>query len=406
MKIISILLLLFSLAQAQNTDTIVSPTTTNQNEHNLTNNYNTNLNIDLTTFISKSKKTWIQTRHKEYRSYKYHSGSKTKPLVVFIMGLGGSIEETSDHNLIIQNYIHHNFNVLILEGSKLGETAIIGLKNEFQPTFNENMDGLEDLYNSFLKLEHPKFSELIILGHSYGAYGASHLASILNQELTVKLIAPGITNFNNRLNSGWLNMYLLSLTEIMDTYVKDLGYKYQVEQVKSALLDAAPDLKKDPLKLNNSAELTVDLGSHHIFDSLRKLHPKSKIQLITGENESFIFPMMHYELYQNLVSASLDVSWIQIDQTDHHIPNHLSQNQADTLVSADLTTNQKNEYFKIDHSNGTIRKEKISDLKIELKTKSYEIWQNFVNQKKSENIYIGLIPGINMDSLYPLSWKP
>ena len=51
---------------------------------------------------NNSRKTWIYTRHKENRAYKFISGQRGKSLYVFLMGLGGSIEETEEKNQVLK----------------------------------------------------------------------------------------------------------------------------------------------------------------------------------------------------------------------------------------------------------------------------------------------------------------
>jgi hypothetical protein len=361
--------------------------------------------------LNDASKTWVKTRNGDYRAYKYIAGKKGKPLVVFMMGLGGSIEESIDKNLILKKHIKQGHNVVLFEGAKLGDTAILAERTGNSVDFKTNMEGYEDLFAVFEKTHTPNHSSLIIAGHSYGAYGASHLAASLEQTstlpITLQLFAPAVTNFNNRLNPNWLNTAFEGITNYLDFFGSHTGYKLQVKEVSKALKGALPELEKDPLKLKMSAELTVDAGNEHILNALKKLSTTTQVQLFLGANEGFLFPMMHFELFQSLIAQGLNVTIFNTENTDHFVTDKITDAQAKAMFNPTLKSNfvfSEDYYFVT--TNGSLVKIKISELEKELKASSLKMWNEYMANQNIRYVYFGAIPIKDINSFYPKEWQP
>lgn len=361
--------------------------------------------------LNDPTKTWVKTRSKEYRAYKYIAGKKGKPLILFMMGLGGSIEESMDKNLILKRHIRQGHHVVLMEGTKLGDTAILASKTSSKSDFKKNMEGFEDLFSVLIQEQNPDFSSLIIAGHSYGAYGASHLASVLEKTMTVpitlQLFAPAVTNFNNRLNPNWLNTAFEGFTNYLDFFGSNAGYKLQVKEVSKALKGALPELEKDPIKLQMSAELTVDAGTEHILEALKKLSPTTQIQLFLGSEEGFLFPMMHFELYQSLVQLGLKVIIFNTEHADHFVTDKITDDQASAMFNPNPKSsfNPLDEYYLV-KSNGALVKYKITKLENELKISSLKMWNEYMANQNIRYVYFGAVPIKDINSFYPVEWMP
>lgn len=369
--------------------------------------------------LQDPSKTWIQTRNKEYRAYKFLPGQASKPLVIFMMGLGGSIEETLHKNQVLKDYLKQKYPVLVLEGSKLGDTAILADREQFKSNFKYNMEGYEDLFRAFLANSSTLFDSIEISGHSYGAYGASHLATMIREivasertelarfKLTLKLFAPAVTNFNNRLNPNWMNKALKGVTNYMDLWGKKAGYNLQVKEVTKALVGSIPTLAEDPLKLQMSAELTVDAGSVHILKILKKLEPETEIQIFVGSDENVLFPMMHFELFEELVEDSRLVTFFQVQGPDHFVTDELSSKQSRSVTAIKSRTQDTTaqNYYLIEPK-GQVTPGEVRTLQEQLKRSSLKLWNEFIANQEVSYIYFGPIPIRDLNSFYPSEWQP
>lgn len=356
-----------------------------------------------------SGKTWIFTRHKENRAYKYIPGRNGKPLYIFLMGLGGSIEETEEKNLVVQGYIKKGHPVLLLEGSKLGDTSILAQKTKFNTDFKQNMEGFEDLIKVFFEENSLLFSDIIIAGHSYGAYGAGHLAHKIQDlvsafsnensgfKLTLQLFAPAVTNFNNRFNPNWLNSLFGGIANYMDMVSTNSGYNLQVKEVKKSMLGSMPELETDPIKLSMSAELTVDAGDVYLLDSLKMIPKDTQVQLIIASEEGFLFPMMHLELYQDLQKLQIETLIFEIEGPDHFVTDKLSKKQVNALVNLKPNSDfeSRNSYYLVS-SNGRKNIGNISDLETILKQRTLNMWNHFIDTQNVRK---------EVQSLYPKEWR-
>lgn len=381
---------------------------------------------DLNSILDDDSKTWIQTRHNEYRAYKFIPGKKNKPLVVFMMGLGGSIEETLLKNQILKDYLRLQHPVLILEGSKLGDTALLNQRIDFKSDFRTNMEGYEDLFSVFLKEHDLSFSSLILSGHSYGAYGASHLSTKIKDliealrpelgplEISLQLFAPAVTNLNNRLNPNWINKLHGSLSGYFDMMKSNSGYKLKVKQVSQALLGSIPSLIDDPLKLIMSSELTVDAGQEHIFDILKNADSSIRIEIYLGSEENVLFPMMHLELFELLHERSGNVSLILVQDQDHFLTDKVSLKQTRAITKFKVPQKSQLEQDQIIRTNsfywisntGKISIIESEELNLLLQAQSLKLWDYFIASQKFRYVYFGAIPVRELNSYFPSEWRP
>lgn len=368
--------------------------------------------MSLEEIINTTDKTWIYTRYKELRAYSYIPGKENAPLFVFLMGLGGSIEETLYKNKVIKGHIKNGHPVLILEGSKQGDSGLVANLRNFKSNFEINMHGFEDLFKVFMSKTLLEFPSLVIAGHSYGAYGASYLMSKIEPQIsprtsiTLQLMAPAVTNFNNRLNPEWLNKKLEDIVKYMDLFSSNSGYRLQVKQVANAMISMFPKLQKDKVKLEMASELTVDAGKEHVFNFLKDLSPRVKIQLILGAEERLMFPMMHWELYQSLIESNKPVILLRVEETDHYVPEILTEPQVLAILehSAGGPLDISHPYFSI-NSKGETTPLPLTELISSLQESSRDTWDNFVKMMESSSA--GTLPIVRqMRPNYPSEWTP
>lgn len=385
-------------AYADSCPVYLNPT---QYEYNLTAKYKSAKKTGLNALLKNHDKTWVLTSLGEYRAYSYIAGKPDFPLFVMTLGLGDSIEQALSESQVIRSHMLRGHHILVLEGSKQGDTAIASLLDSFSSGFETNMQGFVELFNFFLKEENPRYSEIIIAGHSYGAYGASYLASALNTPITLQLYAPAVTNFNNRFNPDWLNAMLNRMSNYLDIFSKKMGYNYQVKEVSKFLLISLPYLAEDPLKLRMASELTVDAGIVHLMDHLIYLPKDSRVQIIAGENENFVFPMMHYELFESLVNEGVSTQFIEISGVNHYVPSLITSKQQEALLLIHHDKDIRKMFLKINRD-GRIVSIRSKFLLKGLKEKSIKIWKEYLSKSKYSSGFSG--PTFQ-DLIYPDEWE-
>lgn len=339
---------------------------------------------------------WIKIPGKK-TSLRYRIKSGKEPYQIFIGGLGSSIEREILKNKNLKN----NSGVIFIEMEGQGASEVMSQsysRSEGPIVFQKNIQQTANAIKDILKNEKMDLSQISFSGHSFGGLSILGIMKELGIGGKISLFATGVTNLSNRFLSTSANWHLNNLSTMANSFswwkpISD-GDEIALRKTREFLLQVLPALEADPSKLNAATRLTVGAGTVDAVDIVKNI-PHSEIQIISGELDNFVFPMLHYELAQAAMQAGHNVQVIMVEGVGHYLTNEMTKKQIDALER--LKASGKIGYFYI------TKKGNIKERSEEMTLKNYQE----ISRRMFENLEPELIDVFDTTGYrpqYPETW--
>lgn len=359
--------------------------------------------LDLTALRSEGKGRWVELNNGSFVRYELYGSSG--PIRVHFEGLGGEVSRTLESRIVKQHLKRGRVLVVELEGQGLREVhqRIQRMGQGLDPTrsieYNDNVKFLRESLDLIFKQENIKAKDIEVWdGHSFGGLTLSGLSQVFGEGLQsplLQFIATGVANFNHRFVSSLgniqMNFWGSFLAPQTGTLVKTAAESFAEQPLFSKF-------KGDPVRLESAVALTLGAKSVDIVKDATEYPPGTKVQIFTGQKDTVVFSMMHWELGMATMKASLPTTMVMVEKAGHYLPTDMTTAQARTY---DRMTKNPDRYSGFYHlkTNGKLAKlspEKAIELYKESSLEAWGVQRPFIEE---------IFSSMGQRATYPESWQ-
>lgn len=302
---------------------------------------------DVSLFKDQSLGEWIQVADIQAHYYYYSASASASrgdheklPLRVHFEGLAGSIDQALDENFVLQKHISLGGPVLVVEFIGQGDREVLRqyekkMSAEKVISHQKNINTMLEILQAICQRHDLSLDDVIWSGHSFGGMFMADLVHKFSSRL-LQFFSTGVTHYHNVLLSeqerDYLN-YLKDLQNNMNPFLR-LGDQVALNSAKNFLLGLTPSLEADPVALKANAGLIVGSGEVNAQRAIENLEvPQQQIQIFTGEEDRFVFSMLHYDLVLAAQESGHKVSAIIVEEASHFITKTMTQEQVKQVLN-------------------------------------------------------------------------
>ena len=360
----------------------------------------------LETFREQSFGSWVQLQNGDYA--RYHIFGKKGPLHIQFEGLGQQIEQKPKSKITQAQRKTGRVLIIDLEGQGLREVhqRLQRMSNGLNPTrkidYQKNVRMTVEAISLIMEKEGLSPSEIKAWsGHSFGGMTLSGVAKALGSEHKpplLQMLTPGVANFNHRFVSSLSNTSLNMMGTWFTLFTLDPDALVIREAIKRFSADPLfQSMANDPVRMEAATALTLGASRVDTVKDPIEYPQGTQLQIFSGENDTTVFSMMHWELGKASLEAGVPTTLIMVEKAGHYLPQDLTLSQQQAV---NLLTNAPEEYsgFFYLKRNGKLEKMTEPQALLLYKKSSRKAWE------EQKDFITSVFSAMGQTASYPSEW--